>query len=260
MHVSFQSSTVLKFIFRLEEDVMNKNIYRVGQTTNYYQLISGCSIYRIDSNTISGVCTVHFSDGTQSTFQTVYSVFNTQYGIAVSEKFHCILIGTWERGLYCYDAYTGERRWRSPMGSNRSMYVPPHSDYVITTRAGKGLFRLDIATGLVHDSLRSTTTENSYRITDSVALVERLGRDYCLVDLEQFQIIKRYAPSKIQSPDAIAFIITDAWLEHNPTTNAYDLWIEYLEQLRTDADSPTLPRYRRPIDSFPSLEALREES
>ena len=239
---------------------MREPIKRLKQTCYFVQTYDNCFIERIEASSHSGLCFLYFKDGTVRFFDTVFTIFNSQYGIAVSEKYHCIFIGTWERGLYCYDAYTGERRWRSPMGSNRNMYVPPHSDYVITTRAGKGLFRLDIATGLVHDSLRSTNMNRALDITDSVAFVDRLGRDCCLVDLERFQILKRYPFSKLQSANSISFIITDAWIEHNQATNAYDLWIEYLEKLRTDADSPTLPRYRRPIDSFPSLEALREES
>ena len=238
---------------------MRRPMKDLNYTGYYVQTYENCFIERIEAG-FSGLCFVYFKDGSVSFFETACSVYNRQYGIPVSEKHRCIFIGTWERGLYCYDAYTGERRWRSPMGRNRNMYVPPHSDYIITTRAGKGLFQLDVATGLVHDSLRSVNTEDSYRITDSVAFVDRLGRDCCLVDLERFQILKRYPFSKLQSANSISFIITDAWIEHNPATNAYDLWIEYLEKLRTDADSPTLPRYRRPIDSFPSLEALREES
>ena len=239
---------------------MREPMKRLKCTHYFVQTYSNCFIQRIEAHSMSGLCFLYFTDGTVRFFDTTFEFFNTQYGIPVSEKYHCIFIGTWERGLYCYDAYTGERRWRSPMGRNRNMYVPPHSDYIITTRAGKGLFQLDVATGLVHDSLRSVNTEDSYRITDSVAFVNRLGRDCCLVDLERFQILKCYPFSKLQSANSMSFIITDAWIEHDPTTNAYDLWIEYLEKLRTDADSPTLPRYRRPIDSFPSLEALREES
>ena len=223
-------------------------------TDFFVQTYSNCFIQRIEAHSMSGLCFLYFADGTVRFFETAFDFFNTQYGIPVSEKHHCIFIGTWRKGLCCYDAYTGERRWRSPMGRNRNMYIPPHSDYVITTRAGKGRFRLDISTGLAHDSLRSDNTEDSYGITDSVAFVDRLGRDYCLVDLEQFRIIKHYPCKVVELPGNDNFILMDAWIEHDDTLSEDKLFIEYWH--RNPGEENSELRHRQ-IDSFPSLEALR---
>lgn len=190
---------------------MNPTIYRVGRTKEYRQYYTNRLLNCIESHTDTGICVLYFCDGTQVSFQTVYDFYNTQYGIAVSERYNCIFLSDWDRGIYCYDTRTGTLRWMFRGSRYRRIFVQP--DYIVAMRAGKELSKIDIQTGKLMDSARSTTLEHTFALTDRILLVDRLGRDYCLFDMQKYKVVRRYKEKQINVFQCLSYTLRDAWLD-----------------------------------------------
>lgn len=102
--------------------ISNGKRFSVGHSIGYSLHISGHYFTAYDNLPISYLwvdlnnskITVYFSDGSVACWENPYfDGYITQYGICISKDGGCIFVQTWENGLYCFSAKTGESIWRT---------------------------------------------------------------------------------------------------------------------------------------------------
>lgn len=101
--------------------------------------------------------TVEFEDGSIAKWDTKWiSVYNTLPGIAVSKDGRYVFVQTWENGLHCLDARTGEKVWRTKSKRGiTSIFVSEST--VLCHQRERALQLLDIHTGEVLKEKRPAT-------------------------------------------------------------------------------------------------------
>ena len=114
--------------------------------------------YPIPRNDSPVSVTVNYRSGERYCWKTKYleSVYIRQFGLAVTADGNCVFVQTWENGLYCLDARTGDKRWRTK--SRRGVtnaFVG--KDYILCQQHNRALQLLDIQTGEVRSERRVTS-------------------------------------------------------------------------------------------------------
>lgn len=112
----------------------------------------------IDKSPYSVTVTVTYRSGEQHCWETKYLEVSyiRQFGLAVTADGNCVFIQTWENGLYCLDARTGAKRWRTK--SRRGVtnaFVG--KDYILCQQHNRALQLLDIQNGEVLSERRVTS-------------------------------------------------------------------------------------------------------
>ncbi|MBO4563383.1 MAG: PQQ-binding-like beta-propeller repeat protein [Clostridia bacterium] len=102
--------------------------------------------YHYDTN-IPGTISVFYRSGEKHIWNTKYvGAYTDQFGIAVSNDGNYIFLQTWDNGLFCYNAKTGEKVWRTK--SKRGITnVFVLDDSVLCQQHDRALQLLDIKTG-----------------------------------------------------------------------------------------------------------------
>ena len=101
--------------------------------------------------------TVAYRSGEQYCWETKYLEvgYVRQFGVAVTADGNSVFAQTWENGLYCLDARTGDKRWRTK--SRRGVTnVFVGKDYILCQQHNRALQLLDIQTGEVLSERRVT--------------------------------------------------------------------------------------------------------
>ena len=110
-----------------------------------------------DPDSICGTIRLFFRDGSLASWELRHSLaYLLQFGISVSADGDCVFIQTWDQGLFCYDARTGEQRWRtkSKRGVTNLFVCGPT---LLCQQHGRALLMLDSKTGEVLKERRVTS-------------------------------------------------------------------------------------------------------
>ena len=143
--------------------------------------------------------TVYFSDGTKAEWISDYmDVYIAQFGIAISDDGTKIFAQTWENGLYCLDARTGERIWRTKSRAGiTNIYV--NHDTICAHKHEKALQLLDIHTGEVLKEKKPATAWGFYAVDHTRILCKVTARKWEVIDsttletLDTFPVTDREA-------------------------------------------------------------------
>jgi hypothetical protein len=143
-----------------------------------------------------------------SSFPTVYErVFNSQYGAPISPDGKYLLIGTWYKGLYCYDIRTGELLWKKGPGKVRK--IIPIENYVIVEMCNRGIIKRDIGTGEIVTELKMSGIECLFQISNNEIFAGPKRNVYYVYQIPDF--IEKYAiPGSILNPnECLSHMIRD---------------------------------------------------
>ena len=92
----------------------NYCLYHYGKMTAFDAGVIRLITLDFDATPASAAVCVFFEDGSRAEWTTKWiSSYNFQFGIAVSFDGKCVFVQTWENGLFCLDARTGEKLWRT---------------------------------------------------------------------------------------------------------------------------------------------------
>lgn len=126
--------------------------------------------------------TVHFFDGTTARWESeVFDTYITQFGIAVSEDGTKIFAQTYETGLHCLDARTGERIWRTKSRAGiANIYV--NHDTICAHKRGKALQLLDIHSGEILKEKAPATDWGFHSVDHTRILCKVTARTWEVID------------------------------------------------------------------------------
>ncbi len=126
--------------------------------------------------------TVCFEDGTEARWTTdrIDFAFLSQFGMATAAGGKYVLSQTWERGLFCLDARTGEQIWRTKSKRGiTSVFV--NENTVLVHQRERALQLIDLHTGKVLQEKRPATSW-SFKAIDHKHIV-------CCVTARRVEII-----------------------------------------------------------------------
>lgn len=146
--------------------------------------------------------TVYFSDGTMAEWKSKFlDVYTSQFGISISRDGTKIFAQTWENGLHCLDARTGERIWRTKSRAGiTNIYV--NHDTICAHKHGKALQLIDIHTGELLKEKKPATAWGFYAIDQTRILCQVTARKWEVIDsttletLDTFPITDRESVRK----------------------------------------------------------------
>ena len=175
----------------------NYSIYRPEQEwLNYYsdgaieslQMIPGeldRKTYRFSPSKI----TVQYKNGETYQWETLYiNAYNMgQFGIAVTADGRMIFAQTWENGLFCFDAKTGERIWRTK--SRRGITDIFVGDDTVTVQLHDYAMQLiDIKTGDVLMEKRPCTAWGFTTLDDRHIVCRVTARKWEIIEAETLEV------------------------------------------------------------------------
>ncbi len=107
--------------------------------------------------------------------------YNFQFGIAPSADGKYLFVQTWENGLFCLDAHTGEKIWRTK--SKRGITnIFVHEDAVLCHQHDRALQRIDIHTGEVLEEKRAAAAWGFTALNHKYIVCRVTARQWEIVD------------------------------------------------------------------------------
>lgn len=158
-------------------------------------------------------CTVYFRNKTSKTLKVNCSVYNSQYGVSVSNDGTKLFVGDWERGLSAYGIQSGEQLWRFKPGRIRNILVFPK--YLVVARAYKEVAKIDIETGKMSASIRSGTIEHIFHLSASYIFADTISGKHCVIDIEKMVIIEMIHSKAINPKACLSLMLQDVKADGN---------------------------------------------
>ena len=173
-----------------------------------------------------GDCTVHYSNKQSKKLRNIdfCSVYNSQYGIPVSNNGKTLFVGSWDRtvdgvkkGLVAHDIESDSVLWRFHQGRIRQVFV--YDNYIVALKAESAILKFNIDNGEILGQVKATTIEDilstgtKYVITQKGMSTGQLN----VIDTERMVIVKKYS-SKTTDPYGYLACIDGALLQGNTLT------------------------------------------
>jgi hypothetical protein len=232
----------------LQQNIITKYTFTRGDNLNIVNTDTGFIHYyedevfsHIEWERTTGNLKLNFSNGSQTVVASKCSIYNSQYGIPISKEHMKLFVSSWEQGLFCYDAITGDLVWQLKMPRITKVFI--FSDYVITQKYGESILKVDIRTGEVINQLRGKSIECFFNVTGNLLFVGRINRAFCLLDADQFRVVKKYNEMLINPRQCLSLLIQSVAIKDHALT------IEGLEQYSNkNFSSKEQYRFTRLID------------
>jgi len=173
--------------------------------TGFIQHYDDELIKQVECNIGTGRCLVHLHDGRVTSVQAHCSIYTTQYGISVSGKHACIFVSSWEDGMGCFSAITGEELWRLKGTRYTKVFVYP--EYVVVVKFTTALIKLDISNGKEIDRFKGRGIETVFELSKPLLFAGLIRGVYCTVDTTNFEIIKKFDRKIINPNDCLSLVI-----------------------------------------------------
>ena len=192
------------------------------QRINYYsggaieslQMIAGEP--KSETNTISeNEITVRYRSGEEYTWKTKYidSYNIDQFGIAVSTDGTMVFAQTWDNGLFCFDAKSGARIWRTK--SRRGITDIFVSDDTITAHLHEyAIHLIDIKTGEVIKEKRPCTAWGFDTLDNKHIVCQVTARKWEIIEAETLDVKETFKHSEFTGGNT-DFCINDICLCEN---------------------------------------------
>lgn len=159
----------------------------------------------------SGFCRVVDEGGeVLSQFQTVYEpAFNRQYPPPFSPDNRVLYVGSWERGLYCYDVAGGSVGWRQGPGRVRRIF--PFPEGVTVEMAGRGIYRRAQESGAITGVIKMSGIEIARDLGKGRLFIGPYRRHYLIVHLESLERLGSVAASVLNPDGCLSFVIREVF-------------------------------------------------
>lgn len=157
------------------------------------------------------ICTIIFRSGHISSFPTVVSVYNRQYGITVCPEKEWILMSDWDWGVYCYNAKTGQLVWKLKDSCVQEIFYS--TGHLVVHKANNALQKIDIETGKILKYISSSVLETVFSISNQLLFVHRIGQYSCIFNIETFCIVRKYKKSTVNPRGCLSLMIQSAYVE-----------------------------------------------
>lgn len=145
----------------------------------------------IDSSCIAdkSVVTVFFADGGCSRWSTKWlTSYNYQFGVAVSFDGKYIFAQTWENGLLCLDAHTGEMVWKTKSKRGvTNLFV--NDNTILCHQRERALQLIDLHTGALLKEKRPATAWGFSQISNSHIVCQVTARRWEIINPETLETI-----------------------------------------------------------------------
>lgn len=141
------------------------------------------------------------------------SVYQDQFGLSVSKDGRFLFVQTWETGLHCLNAATGEPVWHSPSKRGVTSLAVNNTTLVAHQRA-HALLLMDIETGAVLREKRPARAWDFYQLTETHFICQTTARQWEIIRTEDLETVQTI-PHKLfprTSGDG-CWCIRDVWLE-----------------------------------------------
>ena len=165
----------------------------------------------------SYVCTVHFHDRPPKELNNICcGVYNSQYGIPISEDGSKLFVGSWEwnKGLQAYDIETGTMLWKLKQGKIRDVFV--YQDYLIALKANTAVYKISIDSGEVLGQIKGgMNLESLYDLGSQYVLADTLSGKISVIDTDKMLIVKKYSNKTVNPLNGNTFVIREVTLNDN---------------------------------------------
>lgn len=142
-------------------------------------------------------------------FQTVYQPgFNSQYPPPLSPDGAVLYVGSWERGLFCYDVARGSLKWRQGPGRVRGIF--PFAGGVVVEMCGRGLYRRLQDTGELVDTAKMSGVEVVRRLSGEMLFAGPLRNRYLVLELSTLRRIGSVTDRDVNPLRRLSFVVRDA--------------------------------------------------
>lgn len=148
-----------------------------------------------------------------SAVQPVIDAYTEQFGLSVSQDGRFIFVQTWDSGLYCLDAATGEKVWRSQSRRGITSLAVNEATLVAHQRE-HALLLLDPETGAVLKEKRPAKGWCFCQLDEKHLICQTTARQWEIIrteDLKTMQIIPHSLFPKTSGTQP--WCIRDVWLE-----------------------------------------------
>jgi len=181
------------------------------QEVDKYKFVGTCSIY-FHHRPPKELCSMNFN-----------VVYNSQYGMPISEDGSKLFVGHWEktldgdkRGLEAYDIESGFLLWRLNEGKIREVFV--YSNYLVALQANGAVFKVDIDSGKILAQIKSGTIEQQFDLGSSYILVEAVRGKLSVIDTEKMAVVKVYGPNVVNPSNYLSVLIQNVILQDDILT------------------------------------------
>ena len=145
-----------------------------------------------------------------ATFDTVFvPAFNSQYSTPLSPDGERLYVGTWRRGLFCYDTRSGEILWRQGPGKVRQVDVVGAD--VIIEMADRGVYRRNARTGELLGQVKMGSIDAFFRIDSRRVFVGPKRGQYFVLSIPDL-CATHVIPAEVLNPDrCLSFTLLEAY-------------------------------------------------
>ena len=162
-------------------------------------------------------CVIHYTDGSQRTIELtgkdVVDVYNSQFGVPVSDDGSKLFLSSWENGLAAFDTGTNAVLWRYKRSRITKVFIFP--DYLVTKRRYESILKFDIDTGELLGMVKSGTLERMFHLVGQYVLVDSYRGKLSIIDTENMTVVKQF-PQKLINPfECLSFVIREAEFKEN---------------------------------------------
>lgn len=187
---------------------MRKSIECIANK-GFWQHLNHQTILKIWCDYETKLVTIFYKTGQIKTIDIDIDVYNSQYGVTVTEDGAKIIIGSWEKkkGLRCYKVENGDMLWHLQLPKIRSVIL--FDDYLSVVQGGKSLMKVSLETGEILAEIKSSTIEKQFLLFDSYIFLSTLKGKNCVFDTQSMRKIKDYPNSLINPNDCLSIIIND---------------------------------------------------
>ena len=160
-----------------------------------------------------GMLTVIDQDGrVVNAFKTPASVaFNRQYGTPISQDGKYVLIGVWEKGLFCYSIADGRLVWKQGPGKVRKILI--FETELIVEMCDRGIYRRRIVDGSISQIIPMSAIDVFYRIRENELFAGPKYNKVFLYELPSLKASGYISMRELNLRNCLSFVITEARYE-----------------------------------------------
>ncbi|WP_347490982.1 hypothetical protein ABDB91_07435 [Desulfoscipio sp. XC116] len=155
---------------------------------------------------LNGFCQVFSkSEDVISEFPTVCKVVeHTIYGTPISPDGKYLFIGTWDKGLFCYDIDNRNLKWKKTPAKVRQVIAK--DEFLVIEMCDRGIYKRHIETGELLSEIKMSNIRFMYRISDNEIFTGTKRDKYFIYEipsLTEKSVMKKSSLTNINIYEAI---------------------------------------------------------
>lgn len=134
---------------------------------------------------------VEYRTGESYIWQSKYIDYTCQFGVAVSADGEKVFAQTWENGLFCFDARTGARIWRTKSRRGiTSLFV--NDNTIVAHQHEHALQLIDMNTGEVLKEKRPATAWGFKALNHQYFICQVTARKWEIIEAETLETVESF--------------------------------------------------------------------